>query len=167
VASGPPLTSVGGHCHFLGGEVANRDQISTGMRERVQRGVDVVKVMASGGMTTPGSDVMGTQFSADEMHLLVELAHEAGLPITAHAHSLAAVERSVDAGVDCIEHCSCLTEKVSVLSRNLWPALPIGTSLLAVCSPQSANRSQPSSASYPKADRGHRMDSTADARASR
>jgi hypothetical protein len=49
----------------------------------------------------------------------------------------------------------------------LWPALPIGTSLLAVCSPQSANRSQPSSASYPKADRGHRMDSTADARASR
>ena len=23
VASGPPLTSVGGHCHFLGGEVAS------------------------------------------------------------------------------------------------------------------------------------------------
>ena len=119
VASGPPLTSVGGHCHFLGGEVANRDQISAAMRERVQRGVDVVKVMASGGMTTPGSDVMGTQFSADEMHLLVGLAHEAGLPITAHAHSLAAVEQSVDAGVDCIEHCSCLTQKGSVLSEEL------------------------------------------------
>lgn len=44
VASGPPLTSVGGHCHFLGGEVANRDQISAAMRERVQRGIDVVKV---------------------------------------------------------------------------------------------------------------------------
>ena len=119
MASGPPLTSVGGHCHFLGGEVANRDQISTGMRERVQRGVDVVKVMASGGMTTPGSDVMGTQFSADEMHLLVELAHEAGLPITAHADSLTAVEQSVDAGVDCIEHCSCVTEKGSALSEEL------------------------------------------------
>jgi hypothetical protein len=24
VASGPPLTSVGGHCHFLGGEAARR-----------------------------------------------------------------------------------------------------------------------------------------------
>jgi imidazolonepropionase-like amidohydrolase len=69
------------------------------MRERVQRGVDVVKVMASGGITTPGSDVMGTQFSADEMHLLVELAHDAGLPITAHAHALPAVEQSVDAGL--------------------------------------------------------------------
>jgi imidazolonepropionase-like amidohydrolase len=119
VASGPPLTSVGGHCHFLGGEVANRDQISTAMRERVQRGIDVVKVMASGGMTTPGTDVMGTQFSADEMHLLAGLAHEAGLPITAHAHSLAAVEQSVDAGVDCIEHCTCLTEKGFVLSDEL------------------------------------------------
>jgi dihydroorotase-like cyclic amidohydrolase len=90
VASGPPLTSVGGHCHFLGGEVANRDQISAAMRERAQRGVDVIKVMASGGMTTPGSDVMGTQFSADEMRSMVELAHDAGLPITAHAHPLPA-----------------------------------------------------------------------------
>ena len=89
------------------------------MRERVQRGVDVVKVMASGGMTTPGTDVMGTQFSTDEMHLLVGLAHEAGLPITAHADSLTAVEQSVDAGVDCIEHCSCLTEKGSALSEEL------------------------------------------------
>jgi hypothetical protein len=48
VASGPPLARVGGHCHFLGGEIANRDQISAAMRQRVQRGVDVVKVMASG-----------------------------------------------------------------------------------------------------------------------
>jgi imidazolonepropionase-like amidohydrolase len=119
VASSPHLTSVGGHCHFLGGEVANRDQISAAMRERVLRGVDVVKVMASGGITTPGTDVMGMQFSADEMHLLVELAHDAGLPVTAHAHSLAAVEQSVDAGVDCIEHCSCLTEKGSALSEEL------------------------------------------------
>jgi imidazolonepropionase-like amidohydrolase len=93
------LTSVGGHCHFLGGEVANRDQISAAMRERVQRGVDVVKVMVSGGMTTPGTDVMGTQFSAEEMHLLVELALEAGPPLAAYAHSLAAVEQSVDAGL--------------------------------------------------------------------
>jgi imidazolonepropionase-like amidohydrolase len=110
VASGPPITSVGGHCYFLGGEVANRDQISAAIRERVERGVDVVKVMASGGMTTAGSEVMRTQFSDDDMRAMVELAHEAGLPVTAHAHALPAVVQSVDAGVDCIEHCSCLTE---------------------------------------------------------
>jgi hypothetical protein len=31
-----------------------------------KRGVDVAKVMASGGITTPGTDVMRTQFSADK-----------------------------------------------------------------------------------------------------
>jgi hypothetical protein len=39
-----------------------------------KRGVDIVKVMASGGITTPGTDVMRTQFSADKMHQLVEPA---------------------------------------------------------------------------------------------
>jgi hypothetical protein len=29
------------------------------------------------------------------------------------------VEQSVDAGVDCIEHCSCVTEKGSALSEEL------------------------------------------------
>jgi imidazolonepropionase-like amidohydrolase len=48
----------------------------------VHRWVDVVKVMANGGLTTARIEVMGTQFSADEMQLMVGLAHEAGLPIT-------------------------------------------------------------------------------------
>jgi imidazolonepropionase-like amidohydrolase len=83
VATGPPLTSVGGHCHFLGGEVASGAQISAAVRERVDRGVDVVKVMASGGMLTPGSDVMRTQFSSEDLCAIVEQAHDHGLPVTA------------------------------------------------------------------------------------
>jgi len=111
VASGPPLTSVGGHCHFLGGEVASGAQISAAIRDRLDRSVDVVKVMASGGMLTPGSDVMRTQFSFEDLRAIVEQAHDHGLPVTAHAHGLPAVEQSVDARVDCIEHCSCLTDQ--------------------------------------------------------
>jgi imidazolonepropionase-like amidohydrolase len=53
VASGPPITSTGGHCHFLGGEVTWPAGIIRAVDERVERGVDVVKVMASGGITTP------------------------------------------------------------------------------------------------------------------
>ena len=49
VASGPPITSTGGHCHCLGGEVATPAEIVAAVRERVDRGVDIVKVMASGG----------------------------------------------------------------------------------------------------------------------
>jgi imidazolonepropionase-like amidohydrolase len=110
VASGPPLTSRGGHCHYLGGEASGVSEIRAAVKERADRGVDVVKVMASGGVNTPGSDVLLTQFTTDELRLMVDLAHEAGLPITTHAHGTPAVEQAVEVGVDGIEHCSCVTD---------------------------------------------------------
>ncbi|HET6167812.1 MAG TPA: amidohydrolase family protein, partial [Marmoricola sp.] len=63
VAAGPPLTVPEGHCHYLGGVVDGPDPIRAAVRERADRGVDVVKVMASGGMITLGTDVFGVQFS--------------------------------------------------------------------------------------------------------
>ena len=110
LASGPPLTSPNGHCHYMGGEVEGRDAIAAAVRERADRGVDVVKVMASGGMTTPGTDVLRTQFTSEELTFLVEEAHRHGLPVTAHAHGLPAVQQALAAEVDGLEHCSCLTE---------------------------------------------------------
>jgi imidazolonepropionase-like amidohydrolase len=106
VASGPPITTPGGHCGYLGGEVSGADEIVAAVRERVERQVDVVKVMASGGMVTTGTDVFTPQFSIEELRLLVEQAHAAGLPVTAHAHAAAAVDQAVAVGVDGIEHAS-------------------------------------------------------------
>ncbi len=114
-ASGPPVTIVDGHCHFLGGVVAGEEGVRAAVAERVERGVDVVKVMASGGMLTPGSDVFGTQFTDAELRCLVDTAHRAGLPVLAHAHSLLAVRQAMQAGVDGIEHFSCLTPDGPVL----------------------------------------------------
>jgi imidazolonepropionase-like amidohydrolase len=74
--------------------------------ERVERQVDVVKVMASGGMVTTGTNVFTPQFSIDELRLLVEQTHAAGLPVTAHAHAAAAVDQAVAVGVEGIEHAS-------------------------------------------------------------
>ena len=65
VASGPPITSVGGHCWMMGGEVAGEDALRAAVRERAERRVDVVKVMASGGTMTPGTDVAACQFTLD------------------------------------------------------------------------------------------------------
>ena len=106
VASGPPITTPGGHCGYLGGEVSGADEIVAAVRERAELRVDVVKVMASGGMVTTGSDVFVPQFPIEELRLLVEQAHAAGLPVTAHAHSAAAVDQAVAAGVEGIEHAS-------------------------------------------------------------
>ncbi len=111
VASGPPLTVPGGHCHYLGGAVDGVDAIRAALAKHVDRGVDVVKVMASGGMTTAGTDVTGVQFGADELRLLVRLAHEAGLRVLAHAHSLNGVRHALAAGVDGLEHFTCLTDE--------------------------------------------------------
>jgi imidazolonepropionase-like amidohydrolase len=109
VASGPPITSPGGHCWHMGGQAKGPAQLRQAVRERAERHVDVVKVMASGGNTTPGTDVMACQFTLEELRVVVEEAHALGLPVTAHAHGLPAVEQAVAAGVDGIEHCSCLT----------------------------------------------------------
>jgi imidazolonepropionase-like amidohydrolase len=110
IASGPPLTIKAGHCFFLGGAVSGTQEIIRAIAERVEQGVDVVKVMASGGVNTPGSDVMLTQFTTDELQLIVDRAHASGLPITAHAHGTPAVEQAIAVGVDGIEHCSCVTD---------------------------------------------------------
>jgi imidazolonepropionase-like amidohydrolase len=115
----------------MGGEVAGRAAIARAVQERAERGVDVVKVMASGGMNTPGTDVMRTQFTDDELEFLVEHAHGYGLPVTAHAHGLPAVEQALRAGVDALEHCSCLTETGVRITDELLDdlarrALPVG-----------------------------------------
>jgi imidazolonepropionase-like amidohydrolase len=144
LASGPPVTSPGGHCFFMGGEVAGDVAIARAVRERAERGVDVVKVMASGGMNTPGTDVMRTQFTDAELEFLVDQAHRHGLPVTAHAHGLPAVEQALRAGVDALEHCSCLTETGvlvtdEVLETLARRALPVGAALGAP-SPQALAR---------------------------
>jgi imidazolonepropionase-like amidohydrolase len=109
VASGPPLTTPGGHCHFLGGAVDG--DVRAAVAEHVERGVDVIKVMASGGFATPETDQLGAQFTAAELTALVNAAHGAGLPVVAHAHSLLGMQNALAAGVDGIEHFSGLTSE--------------------------------------------------------
>jgi imidazolonepropionase-like amidohydrolase len=89
--------------------VASVEALRRAVRERAGRGVDVVKIMASGGIMTEGTDLRACQFTPEEMRAVVDEAHRHGLAVTAHAHGLSAVERSLTAGVDGIEHCSCLT----------------------------------------------------------
>ena len=111
VAAGPPITSVGGHCANMGGEAAGEDQLRAAVRERAERGVNLVKIMTSGGFATTGTQVMLCQFTLEEVRVVVGEAHAAGLPVTAHAHGLPAVHMAMAAGADGIEHCSFLTDK--------------------------------------------------------
>jgi imidazolonepropionase-like amidohydrolase len=109
VGSGPPITSPGGHCAAMGGEASGAPALRALVAQRHERGAQAVKIVVSGGAMTAGSDLLELQFGLDEVRLVVEEAHRRGLAVTAHAHSVPSVEVCVAAGVDGIEHCTCLT----------------------------------------------------------
>jgi imidazolonepropionase-like amidohydrolase len=109
VGSGPPITSVGGHCAALGGAVGDRGELRAAVAERHDHGVQIVKLIVSGGAMTAGSDLLHVQFDVADVRVVVDEAHRRGLPVTAHAHPVSAVAVCLAAGVDAIEHCTCLT----------------------------------------------------------
>ena len=112
VAAGPPITTPGGHCHYLGGAAAPTSQgVRAAVREHADRGVDVIKIMASGGNLTPGSRQDLAQFPPEVLRAAVDEAHRLGLPVTAHAHAVAAIADATAAGVDGMEHVSFWTEE--------------------------------------------------------
>jgi imidazolonepropionase-like amidohydrolase len=131
VASGAPITSPGGHCWTLGGEAAGERALRAAVHERAEAGADVVKIMASGGVFTPGTDTTRPQFTDAEVAAAVTEAHALGLPVTAHAHALSAVVQVVRAGVDGIEHCSCVTPAGARLPGDV--AAELADAGIAVC----------------------------------
>jgi imidazolonepropionase-like amidohydrolase len=110
LAAGPPITTPRGHCWYLGGEAEGTDGIRAAVRAHAERGADVIKVMASGGGLTPGTNPWQAQYGLGELRAAVEEAHRHGLPATAHAHATAAIANAVAAGFDMIEHCTFATE---------------------------------------------------------
>ena len=106
VVSGPPITITGGHCWFMGGEADTVDEVRTMVHHQHHHGVDLIKVMASGGNMTQGSAPWQAQFEAEPLQTIVAEAHRMGMKVAAHVHSAEAIARSLDAGVDTLEHCS-------------------------------------------------------------
>jgi imidazolonepropionase-like amidohydrolase len=76
----------------------------------VERGVDVIKIMASGGTLTPGTYQHLPQFTPELLRAAVDEAHRHGLQATAHAHAVQAIADGVAAGADGLEHVSFWTE---------------------------------------------------------
>jgi len=106
LCAGQPITSPQGHCHFWGGEAHNLDAAQAVLQRQVDHGVDLIKIMATGGRMTRGSEPTDAQFSQPVLDALVGTAHAHGLPVAAHCHGTEGIHRAALAGVDTIEHCS-------------------------------------------------------------
>jgi len=111
LASGPPLTTVGGHCHFLGGEAEGVEALVRAVAQRAEAGCAVVKVMVSGGNITPGSSPFEPQYGGEDLRVVVAEAHRLGLTAAAHVHAPVSVVDALDAGFDTLEHVSFATER--------------------------------------------------------
>lgn len=111
VCSGQPVTSVHGHCHFWGGEAAD---LSAGL-EVIDRqhahGVDLIKIMATGGNLTKGSAPKDSQFDAETMLGFVRHARSLGYETAAHCHGTDGIHNAACAGITTIEHCSWVGEE--------------------------------------------------------
>lgn len=102
--SGLMICMTGGHGYALGLEADGPDGLRRAARLQLKAGADNVKLIASGGILSPGSEIGAPQFTVEEMAAAVEEAHAAGKTACAHAHGTRAIKNAIRAGVDSIEH---------------------------------------------------------------
>lgn len=74
------------------------------VRQMVKNGADVIKVTATGGVTSLTRDGTRPQFAGDELKAIVETAKDYGLKVAAHAHGDEGIRRAIEAGATTIEH---------------------------------------------------------------
>ena len=126
--AGAPLSIVGGHADEATGhppelaaavnEAHLNSSVCTGpeecqkvVRQLAAAGVDVIKIMATGGVLDPGARGLEQHFTDAEMKAICDMAHFMGLKVAAHAHGTRGIDAAVRAGVDSIEHGTFIDEQ--------------------------------------------------------
>jgi imidazolonepropionase-like amidohydrolase len=119
--SGEPLSIIGGHAdaatglppelaeavdeaHLSPSVCTGPDECQKVVRHLAAAGVDVIKIMATGGVLDPGTRGLEQHFTDAEMKAICDMAHFMGLKVAAHAHGAKGIDAAVRAGVDSIEH---------------------------------------------------------------
>jgi imidazolonepropionase-like amidohydrolase len=108
IAAGYVITTPTGHCHFVGQHASDPLTAREAASRQIAAGADVIKVMTSGGLHTPGSDPTSPQFRLQSLRAIVEVAHAAGRRVTGHATCDAAIALAIEAGFDSIQHATNL-----------------------------------------------------------
>ena len=116
--AGVPIGSTGGHADGTDGYrkdlagdpgpdtgiINGPDQAWKAVRQHYKDGVDVIKIMPSGGVLDESSSADNPQMTLDEIKAVVAAAHDYGFTVAAHAHGAEGIRRAVVGGVDSIEH---------------------------------------------------------------
>ncbi|KAK6082492.1 amidohydrolase [Seiridium cupressi] len=129
--AGHALSQSGGHADFrnkhdhsacCGGATNGLGRVCNGVpqcmqavREEIRSGSDFIKVMGSGGVSSPTDKIDHLQFTGKEIRAMVECAKNAGTYVTAHAYTPEAIKHCVRNGVKGIEHGNFLDKETAEL----------------------------------------------------
>jgi imidazolonepropionase-like amidohydrolase len=108
VGAGLAICMIGGHARFIGQEVEGIEQVREVVRAQIAGGAQVIKVIASGGVLTPGTSPDQAQMTIEELQAAVDEAKRAGLKVAAHAHGSSGMKNAIRAGVHSIEHATLM-----------------------------------------------------------
>ncbi len=125
--SGPAIGITGGHCDnnllpiaykAKGGGVADGPwAVRAKVRENFKYGADLIKLCATGGVMSKGTEPGAQQLALEEMQAAVTEAHNRGTTVAAHAHGTAGINAAIRAGVDSVEHASFLDKEAIRLAK--------------------------------------------------
>ncbi|MBU2515696.1 amidohydrolase family protein [bacterium] len=125
LVSGQQICMTGGQGWEFGREADGADEVRKAAREQIKAGCDIVKLMATGGIMTPGVDPGAAQLTEEELRAGVEEAHRANRKCASHAQGTEGILNSLRAGIDSIEHGFYLTEEcVALMVKNRVPLIP-------------------------------------------
>lgn len=124
-----PTLRVAGQCICMTGgtnfavarQADGPHEVVKAVREQIAAGCDCIKLMATGGVLTPGTDINDAQYTPAELAAGIAEARRFGRPVAAHAIGAAGILNAARAGVDSIEHGVFLTDEsiAEMLSRDI------------------------------------------------
>jgi len=98
------------------------DEVRLRVREQLMQGASQIKLTAGGGVSSPFSPIDVSTFTEAELRAAVEAAENWGTYVTVHAFTPVAIQRSIAAGVKCIEHGFLMDEATAKLiaEKGVW-----------------------------------------------
>jgi imidazolonepropionase-like amidohydrolase len=116
IGAGLAICMIGGHLRrVIAQEVEGVEQVHKVVREQLDAGAEVIKVIASGGVLTPGTSPDQAQMTLEELRAAVDEAKQAGRKVAAHAHGASGMKNAIRAGVHSIEHATLMDEEAAGL----------------------------------------------------
>lgn len=103
-ASGRIICMTGGHGNRTGRIADGADEVVKAVREQIHAGADLIKIMATGGVMTPGVNPEDAHYTREEMAAGLAEARRFRKRTASHAQGAEGILNAVLGGVSSIEH---------------------------------------------------------------